>query len=56
MEELKEFAQHVKDMRDAQKKYFATRNPQWITLSKERERQVDKLTEEILSPQKSLFN
>lgn len=57
MEELTKYAQFVKDMRDAQKKYFQVRDQYWLTLSKQREKQVDELTKAILEPdtQQKLF-
>lgn len=57
MEELTKYAQFVKYMRDAQKKYFQVRDQYWLTLSKQREKQVDELTKAILEPdtQQKLF-
>lgn len=58
MSELHQYAHLVKDMRDCQKKFFETRDPYWITKSKQAEKAVDKFTEDIINPpaQKSLFD
>lgn len=57
MTEIEQYATYVKDMRDAQKKYFHVRDQYWLTLSKQREKQVDELTKSILEPdtQQKLF-
>ncbi len=57
MTEIEQYATYVKDMRDAQKKYFQVRDQYWLTISKQREKQVDELTKAILEPdtQQKLF-
>lgn len=56
-EQLKQFADIVKDMRDAQKEYFRTRSVDALNLSKQREKMVDLVIEEILKldTQQKLF-
>lgn len=38
---MKDFVLKVKMMREAQKKYFATRSREWLTESKRLEKEVD---------------
>lgn len=45
----KEFASLVQDMRRNQKKFFETRDPYYLKLSKDLEKKVDKETEEIIN-------
>ena len=43
---MNDFMALVKEMRQAQKSYFQTRNRDWLDKSKELERQVDKAIRE----------
>lgn len=43
MNEFEDFRDLVRRMRSAQKKYFATRDKNWLIVSKELESQVDNL-------------
>jgi phosphate uptake regulator len=52
---IKELAQLVKQMREAQRQYFKERSPQWLSTAKELERRVDKEVMQILDSQKELF-
>lgn len=45
----------VTEMREAQKKYFATRSIDWLTTSKKLERQVDHVLAESTLYHQSLF-
>lgn len=40
----------VKEMREAQRMYFKTRNTDWLQKSKKLEREVDQLIEDISKP------
>lgn len=51
----KEFASLVQDMRRNQKKFFETRDPYYLKLSKNLEKNVDRVAEEIVSPKTDLF-
>lgn len=55
---LDEYAKTVKAMRDAQKSYFRTRDPHYLTLSKSMEKKVDEMTDIIINPptQKTIFD
>lgn len=53
---IEDLARKVKEMRQAQRNYFKTRAPKYLDRSKEMEREVDGITEEILNPQISLFD
>lgn len=46
------FIQKMREMRDAQKNYFRTRHPGYLDLSRELEKEVDKMLSET---QKNLF-
>ena len=54
MNDLKAFVDLVKEMRDAQKSYFARKSPEKLKRSKELEKQVDKTIEEFNSKQTTL--
>lgn len=45
---LNEYARKVAEMRDAQRNFFATRQRHFLIRSKELEKEVDRLTEQIL--------
>ena len=53
---IEDLARKVKEMRQAQRNYFKTRALKYLDRSKEMEREVDGITEEILNPQISLFD
>ena len=50
----KEFAKLVSDMRNAQRAYFASREPEMLELSKQLEKQVDKSIAELRTSQMAL--
>ena len=52
---LEEFAEEVRQMRYQQRRYFAYRRPEVLERSKELERRVDKMVEEILNINPQLF-
>lgn len=52
---LEKFAEEVRQMRYQQRRYFAYRRPEVLEWSKELERRVDKMVEEILSENLQLF-
>lgn len=52
---LEKFAEEVRQMRYQQRRYFAYRRPEVLERSKELERRVDKMVEEILSENLQLF-
>lgn len=52
---LEKFAEEVRQMRYQQRRYFAYRRPEVLEWSKELERQVDKMVEEILNINPQLF-
>jgi hypothetical protein len=45
-----ELLKHVKEMRALQKDYFRTRNKNILVLSKQKEKEVDKLIQDIETP------
>lgn len=47
---LEELARLVADMREAQKRYFRTKDVKFLNQSKDLERRVDKATADILNP------
>ena len=53
---LKELAELVKQMRQAQRQYFKERSPQWLSQARELERRVDKAIADIQDKQKKLFD
>ena len=52
---LEKFAEEVRQMRYQQRRYFAYRRPEVLERSKELERRVDKIVEEILDVNPQLF-
>lgn len=52
---LEKFAEEVRQMRYQQRRYFAYRRPEVLERSKELERRVDRIVEEILNNQPQLF-
>ncbi len=51
-------AQHIRfvaTMRHNQRRYFSTRNPQVLELSKRMERELDALNDQLLNPTLKLF-
>ena len=52
---LEGFMDCVAAMRNAQRQYFKTRRPEWLTKSKELERQVDGMIQRSRDPQGDLF-
>lgn len=52
---LEKFAEEVRQMRYQQRRYFAYRRPEVLERSKELERRVDKMVEEILNTNPQLF-
>jgi arsenate reductase-like glutaredoxin family protein len=52
---LDELAALVRQMRQAQNEYFRERSPQYLNLSKELERRVDRAVADILDKQGTLF-
>lgn len=52
---LEEFAEEVRQMRYQQRRYFAYRRPEVLERSKELERRVDGIVDEILNNQPQLF-
>lgn len=52
---LEKFAEEVRQMRYQQRRYFAYRRPEVLERSKELERRVDKMVEEILNINPQLF-
>lgn len=52
---LEKFAEEVRQMRYQQRRYFAYRRPEVLERSKELERRVDKMVEEILDVNPQLF-
>lgn len=53
--DVKELAQKVKDVRDAQSTYFKNRTPENLEKSKQLERDLDKTVNQILNPQQVIF-
>lgn len=54
-ERFKEYVTFVATMRHNQRRYFATRNPQVLELSKNMEKELDALNAKLLDPQMKLF-
>ena len=54
-ERFKEYVTFVATMRHNQRRYFATRNPQVLELSKSMENELDALNAHLLEPQPRLF-
>ena len=53
---MKEFIELVREMRNAQKEYFKTRDKSVLLKSKELERKVDAfLTQQVMNQQTTLF-
>lgn len=52
---LEKFAEEVRQMRYQQRRYFAYRRPEVLERSKELERRVDGIVDEILNNQPQLF-
>lgn len=52
---LEKFAEEVRQMRYQQRRYFAYRRPEVLERSKELERRVDKMVDEILNINPQLF-
>lgn len=52
---LEKFAEEVRQMRYQQRRYFAYRRPEVLERSKELERRVDRIVDEILNNQPQLF-
>ena len=52
---LEKFAEEVRQMRYQQRRYFAYRRPEVLERSKELERRVDRIVDEILDNQSQLF-
>ena len=53
---LRELAELVRQMRDAQRQYFSERSPQVLSKAKELERRVDSEVKYIMDGQKKLFD
>lgn len=49
-EQAAEYIRFVATMRHNQRRYFATRNPQVLELSKRMERDLDSLNDQLLNP------
>lgn len=54
-EQAVEYIRFVATMRHNQRRYFATRNPQVLELSKRMERELDSLNDQLLNPSLKLF-
>ena len=54
-ERFKEYVTFVATMRHNQRRYFATRNPQVLELSKDMEKELDALNAKLLDTQMKLF-
>ena len=52
---LEEFAEEVRQMRYQQRRYFAYRRPEVLERSKELERRVDRIVDEVLNNESQLF-
>lgn len=52
---LKDLAELVKQMREAQTLYFQDRSPRRLSIAKELERRVDKACSNVLDQQRKLF-
>lgn len=54
-EQAAQYIRFVATMRHNQRRYFSTRNPQVLELSKRMERELDALNESLLHPTLTLF-
>ena len=54
-EQAAEYVKFVATMRHNQRRYFATRNPGVLELSKRMEKELDELNARLLDPQPKLF-
>lgn len=54
-EQAVQYIRFVATMRHNQRRYFATRNPQVLELSKRMERDLDALNDQLLNPSLKLF-
>lgn len=54
-EQAAEYIRFVATMRHNQRRYFATRNPQVLELSKRMEKDLDALNDHLLNPTLKLF-
>lgn len=54
-EQAAQYIRFVATMRHNQRRYFATRNPQVLDLSKRMERDLDALNDQLLNPSLKLF-
>lgn len=54
-EQAVQYIRFVATMRHNQRRYFATRNPQVLELSKRMERELDALNDQLLNPTLKLF-
>lgn len=54
-EQAAEYVKFVATMRHNQRRYFATRNPGVLELSKRMEKELDALNARLLDPQPKLF-
>lgn len=54
-EQAAQYIRFVATMRHNQRRYFATRNPQVLELSKRMERDLDALNDQLLNPTLKLF-
>lgn len=54
-EQAAEYIKYVATMRHNQRRYFATRNPKVLELSKNMEKELDALNAKLLDPQMKLF-
>ena len=54
-EQMTEYIRFVATMRHNQRRYFATRNPEVLELSKRMEKELDKLNAHLLDPTPKLF-
>jgi len=54
-EQAVDYIRFVATMRHNQRRYFATRNPQVLDLSKLMERDLDALNDQLLNPSLKLF-
>lgn len=54
-EQAAEYIRFVATMRHNQRRYFSTRNPQVLELSKRMEKDLDALNDQLLNPTLKLF-
>lgn len=54
-EQALEYVKFVATMRHNQRRYFATRNPEVLELSKQMEKELDELNAHLLDPTPKLF-